>query len=104
MENFVRLESKLYAMVAYLGPLSIWAAFHAKDDEFIRYHAKRGLVLFILEVLLWAISAVPVIGIVFSVLGRLFFGLCSVFGMISALSGESMHIPGIDSLAEKFVL
>ncbi len=104
MENFVKLESKLYAMLAYLGPLSIWSAFHAKEDEFIRYHAKRGLVLFILEALIWTISALPVIGIVFTVLARLVFGLLSVFGMISALAGETGRLMGIDSLAEKFVL
>ncbi len=104
MENLVSLESKAWAMLAYLGPLSLWSVFKAKDDEFIRFHAKQGLVLFVLEVLVWALSVLPVLGLFLLVLGRLVFGLAVVFGLINAMTGEYKSLPVIGYMAEKFVL
>ncbi len=104
MEDIVRSESRLWSVVAYLGPLAIWAAFKSREDEFIRFHAKQGIVLFLLEVLVWVLASIPIVGTFLWVLGRLVFGLASLFGMIFALNGEKQGLPIIDRLSQRLVL
>ncbi len=102
--EIIRVESKVWAMLSYLGPLCLWSAMKTKEDEFVRFHVKQGLVLFIIELLLWTVMALPIVSLFFYIVGRLFLGLAIVWGVISALSGEYRSIPVVGSLANKIVL
>ncbi len=104
MEEIVGVESKVWAMLSYLGPFCLWSAMKSKEDEFVRFHAKQGIVLFIIELVVWSLSAIPLIGAFFVIIGKLFLGLAMVFGIIGALSGEEQSLPIIGLLAEKLVL
>ena len=44
------------AILAYIGPLIIASYLLAKDDEFVKFHIKQGLVLVIGEVASWMIA------------------------------------------------
>ncbi len=104
MDQEIRLKSKLWAAISYLGPLCLWSAFRADEDDFIRFHVRQGIVLFIIEFICWVVMIVPILGVIFNVFAHLVLGLFSVFGMIFALSGEYKSLPLIGSLAEKIVL
>jgi len=45
-------SNKGLAMISYLGPLSLIPFLVSKDSKFVQYHAKQGLNLFIVEMLI----------------------------------------------------
>ena len=43
----------LMAVLAYIGPLVIISYIQAKNDLFVKFHIKQGLVLLVIEVAVW---------------------------------------------------
>ena len=44
-------DEKVYGLIAYLSVLCIIPLVFRRDNEFVLFHAKQGLVLFLLQVL-----------------------------------------------------
>ena len=87
-------ENKLLAAISYLWIVSIIMLLVKKDSKLVQFHAKQGLVLFIVSIILWFI---PVIGWILNLL----VVVAVVVGFIKALSGEYYKLPGVSILAEK---
>ncbi|MBF0273093.1 MAG: hypothetical protein HQL98_13670 [Magnetococcales bacterium] len=92
--------SKMLAGMSYLGILSLVPLVVNRDDPYVRFHARQGIVLWMWEVL--AIYSLVVPG-----LGRAFFGisslLCFVFsviGLISVITSRAWKLPLIGNWAE----
>jgi uncharacterized membrane protein len=66
-------------------------------DEFVKFHARQGFVLFVIEVVLAILMWIPVIG---WLLG-LIVGIVAIIGFIKALNGEKWEIPYIYNLSKK---
>ena len=82
-----RIESRVLAGLGYIGVLCLIPLFGKKDDEFVQFHAKQGLVLFIAEAVAFFINIIPFIGqVIWSVLGIGFLAV-SLFGIYKALKG-----------------
>jgi uncharacterized membrane protein len=93
---------KLMAALSYLGILVLIPIFTHKDNPFVKFHIKQGLLLLIIE-------------IIFSLLGRYLFviffllnpliGLAIlvliVMGILNVVNGEQKKLPVIGSYAEK---
>lgn len=92
-------ESKLMAALSYVGVLVLVPLLVRRDDAFVRWHAKQGLVLLIGMVMaLLAVVWVPVIGnVLFLVLL-----VVSVIGLVQALLGRRWKIPIIGQVADSF--
>lgn len=45
--------NKGMAMISYLGPLAVIPIMTSKDSKFTDYHAKQGLNLFVIELIVW---------------------------------------------------
>ena len=92
-------ESKLLAALSYVGVLVLVPLLVRRDDAFVRWHAKQGLVLLIGMVMaLLAVVWVPVIGnVLFLVLL-----VVSVIGLVQALLGRRWKIPIIGQVADSF--
>ncbi len=86
-------DSSLMAALSYLWILSVVMLVIKKDDSFIIFHAKQGLILFIASFLSW----IPGIG---WILGLVILALV-IIGFIKALSGERYKMPVVGNLAEK---
>ncbi|MBI5037663.1 MAG: DUF4870 domain-containing protein [Candidatus Kerfeldbacteria bacterium] len=86
-------DSNLMAALSYVWILSIVMLIIKKDDEFVKYHAKQGLILFILSF----VGVIPVIGwfVWLAVV------ILDIIGFIKALSGERYKVPVVGDLAEK---
>ena len=65
-----------------------------KDDEFVQFHAKQGLVLFIAGIVFMII---PIIGW----LANLVVFLAVIVGFIKAIQGERYEMPLVGDLAKK---
>ncbi len=79
-----------------------------KNDKYIMYYGKQGLVLFIAWLIIWVISMilmfVPVLG--WLVMTVLYLGILVlwIFGLIYSLSGQMKPIPLIGNFADKIPL
>ncbi len=52
-------ETKLFAAISYVGFLCIISLLLKKEDKFVLFHAKQGLVLFVFEVSSFILSIIP---------------------------------------------
>ena len=95
-------EARVYAALAYLFILVIAPLAQYKQDPFVNFHIRQGLILsagFILAGMMaaWWISS----------LGALLFVLLLMLdtvAMVLALQGRKWKVPLIGSLAEKIVI
>lgn len=49
-------KNLLMGILCYLGPLVIIPLIVAKDDPFVKFHAKQGLVLLVIEIIIYALG------------------------------------------------
>ena len=97
-------EGKFFAVISYISFLCIVSLVLKKDNKFALYHAKQGLVLFVLEVGCFIVSIIPFLGWLMGMFGVLVFTLASVWGILQSLMGNFARLPLISDIAEKIVL
>ena len=90
-------DENLMAALSYLWILSVVILVVKKDSDYIKFHAKQGLLLFMASIVLWF---VPVLGWMF----QLVVAIGVVVGFVKALGGERFSLPLISDLAEKINL
>lgn len=95
-------ENKAIAVLSYIGILCLVPLIAKKDSRFAQFHAKQGLVLFIIEVIVYLISVIPIIGWIIGIICTLAFIIISVIGIIKVLNGEYWQMPLVADLAKKF--
>jgi uncharacterized membrane protein len=103
-------EKKLYAFLGiFLTVIGFIIALVAKkDDKYVMFYAKQGLVLFFgwiiagfATIVFWI---VPLIGNFISSLIYLLVFVLWIIGIIYSLSGEMKNIPMVGDIAEKIKL
>ena len=98
-------EGAGFAALSYIFFLWILVFLFKKDNKFAHYHAKQGLVLFIIEIAVVAsLFFLPFLGILIYYLGMPVFVLCSLYGIYSSLTGKLSKIPGVSNVASKLVV
>ena len=88
------------AVLSYLGPLVIIPFLLAKDDPFVKFHIKQGIVLVVIEILfsiltsifwmLWMIYNLVNLGIVILI----------IIGILNAIKGEQKELPVVGQFAK----
>ena len=100
-------DSKLFAFLAtFLTIIGFIIALVAKrDDEYVMFYAKQGLVLFIIQIIISILSTIPLLGwfLIGPVLWILFIVIW-IMSWINALSGEMRDTWLIGTYAEKIKL
>jgi uncharacterized membrane protein len=90
------------ALLSYLGILIIVPLISpSKDDPFVKFHVKQGLVLIILWIVASMLAAVPVIGL-FSMFVYLGCFILMILGIMNAASGKMKELPFVGHLAMHF--
>jgi uncharacterized membrane protein len=110
----VKDEDKVMLILSYLGILCLIPFFTVKpENDYVKWHAKQGLVLFITEIVLLVvlsiISSILVFApFVFVIANLLWFFvwvgvivLC-IYCIIQALKGIKWKIPFLGDFVEKF--
>ncbi len=103
-------DETLTAVLSYLGILVIIPLVVVKKrNDFINFHLKQGLTLFIAEIVVWValfiLMFIPFIGGIFAVLATLFWILVMVIVIVSlvkALMGEKWKIPVIYDMSKRW--
>lgn len=85
-------ENRDIAAISYVWALGVFVFLWKKDSPFVRFHAKQGIVLFILTLLFWY---VPYVGRFFELL---ILALC-VLGFFNAAQGQWKELPLIGDMA-----
>ena len=96
-------QNKLMAILAYLGPLVIVSYLVAKDNHFVKFHIKQGLLLLIGWVLVWFL-AMTYVWSLWVVLGliKLFILVLTIIGIVNAIQGREKGLPLIGKWGESF--
>ena len=85
-------ENKDMAALSYAWILSLVVFFTRRQSPFVRFHAKQGIILFILSIIFWMI---PFIG---KMLELIVLAFCA-FGFIAAAQGQWKELPFIGAMA-----
>lgn len=97
----VGLISRLWTVPAYIWVFAFIPYFLKRKNEFVYFHAKQGVILFITEIISILISAIPIIGQIIGILGLFFCTILSIKGMIMGLRGKKWIMPWLSRYTEK---
>jgi fumarate reductase subunit D len=106
-ENKTSNGVSVLAIISYIGPLCLIPFFTKEKDDFVKFHAKQGLVLFILEVIVYVVlRMLPFFWYMWNLmniisLAWLVFG---IVGIINVVNKRKKPLPIIGSLADKIKL
>lgn len=94
----------LMGVLAYLGPLVFIPFFLAKDVPFVKFHVKQGLVLFVVEAILWVLMEVMFLWILAPIITILNIGLLilSIIGIINVVQDKQAEVPLLGKYASHF--
>lgn len=102
MEKTTKKQTNIMALISYLGPLCLIPILTREKEEFVVFHSKQGLVLFVGEMAGWIIFSliVPFLSFVGNLLGVCWLVL-SIIGIINVSRNEKKEIPFIGKFAGK---
>ena len=93
------LEERIFALLSYLNVLCLVALVVKKDSKFVLKHGRQGLVLFIGQIAVFVLHII--LGTWFLRLGLFVFGVLSFIGIIFALRGKYIDLPGVSQIMDK---
>lgn len=92
----------LMGVFAYLGPLVIVSYIVAKDDLFVKYHVKQGLVLFVIEAVVWLLnSMMPALGMLLNIVSIAVL-VFAIIGIVNVSRGVEKELPFIGKYSKFF--
>ncbi|MFA4932968.1 MAG: hypothetical protein WC574_00840 [Candidatus Omnitrophota bacterium] len=98
------IDGKFFAVISYVSFMCIITLVLKKNNRFALYHARQGLVLFVMEVAAFILSIIPFLGWLIAIFGYSLFLLVSVWGILQAALGIYSRIPVITEISEKVIL
>ncbi|PIT90334.1 MAG: hypothetical protein COU22_02770 [Candidatus Komeilibacteria bacterium CG10_big_fil_rev_8_21_14_0_10_41_13] len=93
-------ENKILAAVSYIWILCLVPLFLKRKSKFVQFHAKQGLVLFIIEIIGWLVFWIPLIGWILFV----YVIIMAVMGIMNAMQGRMWEMPILGKYARKINL
>ncbi|MBF0187795.1 MAG: hypothetical protein HQL50_07705 [Magnetococcales bacterium] len=93
--------SQILASLSYLGILTLVPLIFARNDTYVQFHARQGVLIWVWEVLAIYSLALPGIGKIFFQTSSLLCFILSIIGLFSVLLGRAWKIPYIGTLAQK---
>lgn len=99
-DRFRTDEGRLAAIMSYIPVLCFVPLLNMKENKEVRFHARQGLILFLIELaavlfLIDAVSDLVFKAVLFAAMGA------SIAGIYFALQGKNYKLPIIGDLADK---
>ena len=94
-------DDKLMGILSYIGVLCLIPLLTKKDDEFVFFHAKQGLVLCIVEIITAFIVSISFLGWIIGSMASLLWVALSIIGIINITNGEKKELPILGKYADK---
>lgn len=89
---------KVMGVLCYLGPLVLIPFLTKKEDPFVGFHVKQGLVVLGIEIVLWILTGylfMITFGLLYPIIKLLELGLLalSIIGIYNVVKGEQKVLP-----------
>lgn len=88
--------------LAYLGPLVIISYLVGREDSFVKFHIKQGLVLFVIEVALWYFSSLLWGILLLGQIINIAILVLVVLGIMNVVGGKERELPVVGMFAKYF--
>jgi uncharacterized membrane protein len=97
-------NEKACSILSYLVIGIIWffADETIRKNENVKFHVKQGLVLLILDIIIYLVVQIPIIGWIARPVLWIGFIILLIIGIINAAKGEQKELPLIGHLASNF--
>lgn len=103
-------ENKLWGILSYISLLCLIPLLTKKDNDFVYFHAKQGLVLFGAEIIVYIISSIlrasiwswgvlSILNVVFTLL-NLGLVVLAILGIVNVIQNQKKELPLIGKLAQ----
>lgn len=92
----------LMGVLAYLGPLVIVSYIMAKEDPFVKFHIKQGLVLLVIGIIIWILN--PMFWSFWMLMRILHFIILilTIIGIINVVNGKEKQLPFVGQFSRYF--
>lgn len=96
-------QKTLLAVLSYIGPFIIISYAFGNDNPFVKYHIKQGLVLIIIDVVVWVLGMFFTYHFwpLYQLLNLVVFVL-AIIGIINAAQGKEKELPFVGQFAHSF--
>ena len=101
LQRDTSMSSRLLAVMSYLGVLSLVPLVMNRDDSYVQFHARQGVILWMWEVLAIYTLLIPAVGNFFFRFSSLACLVLSVIGVLSVLLGRAWKFPVIGDWAAR---
>ena len=92
----------LMGVLAYLGILIVIPFLMAKDDPFVKFHLKQGLILVIVELIVWVIGIMMwQLWMVLQTVNLATIVL-AIVGIVNVVQGKQHELPVVGGFASMF--
>lgn len=92
-------NSTLMGILAYIGILVIIPFLVAKDNPFVKFHVKQGIVLAVIGVCLWVVSEVIYMLAPIVMIANLGLLVLSIIGIVNVINKKEAELPLVGQLA-----
>ena len=90
----VTQDDKIWGLLSYLWIFSLIALIIKKDNEYVRFHASQGLLLFVVSLVGWFPMLWQLLMLIIFIL--------AIVGMVQAYKGEKWELPLVAGVAAEF--
>ena len=98
-------DNKLMAALSYIFILCFIPLLLSRESKFAQYHAKQGLVVFVVEVIVMILSNIlifiPILGWLAIMIAYVLLIVGSLAGILKALGGKEWEMPVLAKYAKK---
>jgi len=97
-------QKKVMAVLAYLGILIIIPFIVAKEDPFVKFHLKQGLILFIAEAVVWLLGMTVIGWELWQLLELVNLAtlILAILGIVNVVQGNQKELPLVGSMSSYF--
>lgn len=95
-------NNTLMGVLAYIGPLVIVSYLVSKNDPFVKFHIKQGLVLLVLGVIFWALSPMFYGFWILMRVVNLAVTVLAIIGIVNVVQGKEKELPLVGPFAKYF--
>lgn len=95
-------KNTLMGVLSYLGPLVIIPILTAKNDPFVKYHIKQGLVLLVIGAVVWVFAMTLWQFYVLYQIINVGMLVLMVLGIINVVQGKTAPLPLVGQFARYF--
>lgn len=92
------IKEKVLAVLSYLLILALIPILWRGKSDFVKSHARHGLVLLALWYFLLFIFQIPFLGVILGILWLLACLIFTVWGIVDAVLGKDAKIAGLDQV------